>query len=127
MIDNKLLLIKAKEKKEPNYKMIDLMKYIAAIMVICIHCNQLFPQEYLDFFIIIIIMIKFPLNKRFLLLASILGIVTTMILASIFFCYKLDEVIVKFELVPCLWFYFSFILYYMLMKNTAKKVEFKSN
>ena len=38
-------------KKEFNYKMIDFMKYIAAIMVICIHCNQLFPQEYLNFFI----------------------------------------------------------------------------
>lgn len=74
----------------------------------------------------IIIMIKFPLNKWFLLLASLLGIVTTMILAGIFFCFKLNEVIVKFELVPCLWFYSSFIMYYILMKSTAKKQNVRS-
>lgn len=34
-----------------NYKMVDVIKYVAAIMVICIHCNQLFPQEFLNFFI----------------------------------------------------------------------------
>lgn len=34
-----------------NYKMVDIVKYAAAIMVICIHCNQLFPQEYLNFFV----------------------------------------------------------------------------
>lgn len=34
-----------------NYKMIDVMKYIAAMMVICIHCGSIFSQEYTDFFI----------------------------------------------------------------------------
>lgn len=34
-----------------NYKMLDVTKYVVAIFVICIHCNQLFPQEYLNFFI----------------------------------------------------------------------------
>lgn len=38
-------------KKEFNYKMIDLMKCLTAIMVICIHCNQLCSQEYLNFHI----------------------------------------------------------------------------
>lgn len=33
-----------------NYKMLDIMKYISAIMVICIHCNPLFSNEYLSFF-----------------------------------------------------------------------------
>lgn len=75
----------------------------------------------------IIIMIKSPLNKWFILLASLLGIVTTMILAGIFFCFKLNEVIIKFELVPCLWFYSSFIMYYMLKKNIAKKKNLRVN
>lgn len=39
------------EEKRYNYKILDIAKYAAAIMVICIHCNQLFPQEYLNFFI----------------------------------------------------------------------------
>ena len=34
-----------------NYKMLDLAKYVAAIMVICIHCSVLFKQPYLNFFI----------------------------------------------------------------------------
>lgn len=34
-----------------NYKMIDIMKYVAAIMVICVHCNHVFPNEYLDYFV----------------------------------------------------------------------------
>lgn len=71
----------------------------------------------------IIIMIKSPLNKYSILLASLLGIVATMILAGIFFQFKLNEVTVKFELVPCLWVYFSFIMYYILMKNMGKRNE----
>ena len=39
------------KKQEWNYQLIDVMKYLAAIMVICVHCNQLFPQDYLNFFI----------------------------------------------------------------------------
>lgn len=38
-------------KQLNNYKMVDVIKYIAAIMVICIHCSQIFPQEYVDYFI----------------------------------------------------------------------------
>lgn len=34
-----------------NYRMLDIIKYIAAIMVICVHCDQLFPQEFLNFVI----------------------------------------------------------------------------
>lgn len=34
-----------------NYKMLDLAKYVAAIMVICIHCSALVDQPYLNFFI----------------------------------------------------------------------------
>lgn len=34
-----------------NYKMIDIVKYMAAIMVIVIHCNQIIPHEYLNFFV----------------------------------------------------------------------------
>lgn len=34
-----------------NYRMLDIIKYAVSIMVICIHCNQLFSQEFLDFFI----------------------------------------------------------------------------
>lgn len=34
-----------------NYRMVDIVKYVAAIMVICIHCNQLLPQEFLNFFV----------------------------------------------------------------------------
>jgi len=33
-----------------NYKMLDIIKYISAIMVICIHCKPLFSNEYLSFF-----------------------------------------------------------------------------
>lgn len=34
-----------------NFKMVDVVKYIAAIMVICIHCNPIVPQEQINFFI----------------------------------------------------------------------------
>lgn len=51
MIDRYLQVNSIKEDNEYNQKMIDLMKYIAAIMVICIHCNHLFSHEFLDFFV----------------------------------------------------------------------------
>lgn len=38
-------------KELTNYQLLDLVKYIAAIMVICVHCNQLFPQEFLNYVI----------------------------------------------------------------------------
>lgn len=34
-----------------NYKFVDVFKYIAAIMIVCIHCEQLFEVHYLDFFV----------------------------------------------------------------------------
>ncbi|MEG0368318.1 MAG: acyltransferase, partial [Coprobacillus sp.] len=34
-----------------NYKMLDIVKFIAAIMVICIHCSQIFPDDSINFFI----------------------------------------------------------------------------
>ncbi|SJZ53223.1 acyltransferase family protein [Anaerorhabdus furcosa] len=37
-------------KELQNYKIIDYVKYIAAIMIVCIHCTQLFPIDILDFF-----------------------------------------------------------------------------
>lgn len=37
-------------KRLDNYKMLDLFKYIASFMIICIHCTQVFPNETFDFF-----------------------------------------------------------------------------
>lgn len=34
-----------------NYKMVDVVKYLTAVMVICIHCSAIFPQEQLNFLI----------------------------------------------------------------------------
>lgn len=39
------------KKELNNYKMVDVLKYAAAIMVICIHCGQLVSPEFLNFFI----------------------------------------------------------------------------
>ena len=72
----------------------------------------------------IIIKIKYPVKKHLLLLAALLGMGATMILAGIFFCWKLNTVIIKFELVPCLWFYSSFVIYYILVKRRVEnKIE----
>lgn len=37
-------------KEIQNYKIIDYFKYIAAIMIVCIHCTQIFPIHMIDFF-----------------------------------------------------------------------------
>lgn len=72
----------------------------------------------------IIIKIKYPIKKHLLLLAALLGMGATMILAGMFFCWKLNAVIIKFELVPCLWFYSSFVIYYLLGKRRVEnKIE----
>lgn len=68
-----------------------------------------------------IIKIKYPLKRGFLILTPLIGVIVTMILASVFFTLKLDTVIIKFELVPCLWFYSSFVAYYILTKNDNRK------
>ncbi|MEA4875675.1 acyltransferase [Anaerorhabdus sp.] len=38
-------------KELNNYRFVDVCKYIAAIMIVCIHCERLFDYPYLDFFI----------------------------------------------------------------------------
>lgn len=38
-------------KKLINYKMVDIVKYVAAILVICIHCNPIVPEPHLNYFI----------------------------------------------------------------------------
>lgn len=43
-----------REKPAPieldNYKMLDIIKYALSFMVIYVHCNPVFPQEFLDYF-----------------------------------------------------------------------------
>lgn len=34
-----------------NYKMVDIIKFVAAILVICIHCSRIFPLDELDYFL----------------------------------------------------------------------------
>lgn len=36
---------------DENYKMLDIGKYIAAILVISVHCAQLFPNDYMNYFV----------------------------------------------------------------------------
>ncbi|MFQ6861278.1 MAG: acyltransferase family protein [Beduini sp.] len=67
--------------------------------------------------------IKTPLRKVTLLWAALLGIGLTFIIASTFFWFKPMDIVIKFELVPCLWFYCSFILYYILYKQNNKTKE----
>ncbi|WP_416325809.1 acyltransferase family protein [[Eubacterium] hominis] len=69
----------------------------------------------------LIIKTKHPLNKPFVLLSPLLGMLVTMLLASIFFSFKLDEIMIKFELVPCLWFYSSFLIYGILSRIRIDK------
>ncbi|SET79264.1 Acyltransferase family protein [Enterococcus malodoratus] len=38
-------------KKFDNYKMVDIIKYLAAILVICVHCNPIVSEPHLNYFI----------------------------------------------------------------------------
>lgn len=73
---------------------------------------------------VMIIQVNKPLHIRSMIFSSIVGMAVTFILASIFFCLKPDEIIVKFELVPCIWFYSSFTIYYMIRTSSKMFVIF---
>lgn len=77
---------------------------------------------------VMILEIKWPLKNSFLFIAGLGGLICTMILAGIFFYFKPSELIVKFELVPCLWFYTAFVIYYLLVKqgNRIKASQLKT-
>lgn len=70
-----------------------------------------------------LIRIQRPLKKPLVVFALFIGIFITILIASIFFTFKSDEIIVKFELVPCLWFYSSFMAYCILMKQREMKTR----
>lgn len=75
-----------------------------------------------------IITICYPLKKSFVLLSLFIGVLITIVIASIFFLVKSSEIAVKFELVPCLWFYSSFMTYYIVTKLSAVNLKkFKNN
>lgn len=67
--------------------------------------------------------IKSPQKKSALLFAALLGMAVTFIIASLFFLFKPLDVVIKFELVPSLWFYCSFIMYYLLWKQGNKNKD----
>lgn len=62
-------------------------------------------------------------KHSFLILAPLLGMIVTVVIVSIFFSVKQSDIVVKFELVPCLWFYSSFVVYYLLYKTRYKKLS----
>lgn len=66
--------------------------------------------------------INWPLRKSFLFIAPFIGMFITMVIAGIFYLVKPSEIIIKFELVPCIWFYTSFVVYYMLTKHNNKLI-----
>lgn len=67
-----------------------------------------------------IISFKRPIIYSYILLASILGIIVTGVLAGVFYQFKIQDIMVKFEFVPCLWFYSSFTLYYIFCRRGKK-------
>lgn len=73
----------------------------------------------------LILEIKFPLKKTAVLWSALLGIGFTFIIASLFFMFNPLDIVIKFELVPCLWLYCSFVIYYLLdkHKSTNEKEE----
>lgn len=62
------------------------------------------------------------IKKSRVLIAAILGMGTTFILASLFFWIKPATIVVKFELVPCLWFFTSFCMYFVLDRMHQLKI-----
>ena len=69
----------------------------------------------------IIIIQQQKLKYSFIALAALLGIAVTFILATVIYQFKLADIIVKFELVPCLWVFSSFGIYFLLFQWKKRK------
>lgn len=63
-----------------------------------------------------IILIKMPLRHLFILISAFVGIIMTTVLAGLFYWFKPNNILVKFELVPCLWVFLSFVVYILVSK-----------
>ncbi|MFQ9922966.1 MAG: acyltransferase [Beduini sp.] len=70
-----------------------------------------------------ILEIKRPQKRSTLLYAALLGMAATFIIATIFFLFKPLDTVIKFEFVPCLWFYCSFVMYVLLWRQGNKNKD----
>ncbi|MGX7136270.1 acyltransferase family protein [Enterococcus silesiacus] len=71
--------------------------------------------------LIIIEIRKKARSRKQIFLAGFLGIFVTFPVGILFFVNRVDNINVKYEMVPCLWFVFSFVVYYLLQKR--KKIK----
>lgn len=62
---------------------------------------------------------KGSFKRASMALSVIIGVVVTLIIATIIYQFKILDVVLKFELVPCLWIFSSFIVYFLLHRRHA--------
>lgn len=72
-----------------------------------------------------IVKMEKPIPYRQILCAIAGGMLITFILVSVILPFKTTTQEIKFELVPCIWFVASFIICYLLSKNSRAKYSYQ--